>query len=123
MREVLSLPNRQNLSDTIVVAPLSPYVFPGAVAELLAQLGVAGALLYPEPSLGCNPSREPRSTYPNGRFLPDDAVVVGSLRSGDGDPLSPGLPSIDGTLQVTHLVCVSLPSPEEFINLLSKCIA
>ena len=113
LRVVLAQPNRQNLSDTIVVAPLSPYVFPGAVAELLAQLGVAGALLYPEPSLGYNPSREARTTYPNGRFLPDDAVVVGSLRSGDGDPLSPGLPSIAGTCYkyfTLHISCMFLYS-------------
>lgn len=96
-RAILANQNRANLSGTIAIAPLSPTVFPGVIAELLSQLGVAGALLYPEPSLGYNPTRESRSTYPNGRFLPEDAVVVGSLRSGDGDPLSPGLPSIDGT--------------------------
>ena len=60
--------------------------------------GAAGAILYNDPA-DFAPFGE-KQTYPNGVWLPKTGVQRGTLAPRRGDPLTPGLPSIDGVYRI-----------------------
>lgn len=90
---MLANPERNNLTGFIALVPQPTAVFRGAVTEWTGQLGAEGLLMYPDPRDGFN--LDPSATYPNGRFLPADASVVGGMGNFKGDLLTPGLPAVD----------------------------
>lgn len=56
-------------------------------------LGAIGALVFPEPP---ESGHGPNDTYPNTRWTSGDAVPERPAATNFGDPLTPGIPSIDG---------------------------
>ena len=61
-------------------------------AKLAEKFGALGLILYSDPADYALGNTE---VYPENRFLPPTGVQRGSLRL-DGDPLTPGYPSIGG---------------------------
>lgn len=108
---LLANPTINNLTGYIALVSQSS-VFRGAIAEWTGQLGAAGLLSYPDPRDGYN--LEPNLTYPNGRFLPSDAAIVGVMSDYNGDFLTPGLPAIDRK-HYLHTIFV-LYNSRHFIN-------
>lgn len=62
-----------------------------------ARCGAIGALLYSDPADYAQEGYGADDTYPNTSWLPGTSALYGSIQKWDsGDPLTPGLPSIDG---------------------------
>ena len=56
-------------------------------------LGAVGALVFPEPP---SSGHGPNDTYPNTRWTSGEAIFERPVATNWGDPLTPGMPSIDG---------------------------
>ena len=52
--------------------------------------------MYPDPRDYAKEGLGVNSTYPNTQWLASDAVLLAGISSKLGDPLTPGLPSLDG---------------------------
>ena len=91
-KRLLADPVSNNLTGYIALVSQAS-VFRGAIAEWTGELGADGLLSYPDPRDGYN--LDASLTYPNGRFLPANAPIVGVISDFNGDFLTPGLPAID----------------------------
>ena len=91
-KRLLEDPASNNLTGYIALVSQAS-VFRGAIAEWTGELGAAGLLSYPDPRDGYN--LDASLTYPNGRFLPENAPIVGVMSDFNGDFLTPGLPAVD----------------------------
>ena len=60
--------------------------------------GAAGAILYNDPADSAPYGTD--KVYPEYVWLPKTGVQRGSIFKGRGDPLTPGLPSIDGVYRI-----------------------
>ena len=60
--------------------------------------GAVGAILYNDPA-DYAPEGEDK-VYPNYIWLPKTGVQRGSIYKGRGDPLTPGLPSVEGVFRI-----------------------
>ena len=61
--------------------------------DYAAALGAIGALVFPEPPRS---GHGPNDTYPNTRWTSGEAIPERPMAANLGDPLTPGMPSIDG---------------------------
>ena len=57
-------------------------------------------IMYTDPAEVAVEGTEPENVYPNTFFLPGSGVQRGSTFIGDGDPLSPGWPSIENSYRL-----------------------
>lgn len=60
--------------------------------------GAAGVILYNDPADYA--SDGPDKVYPNYIWLPKTGVQSGSIATNPGDPLTPGLPSVEGVFRI-----------------------
>ena len=65
-----------------------------------ATYGAIGALIYSDPADYAPEGTGVNDTYPNTQWLPPTGVQRGSTFKGAGDPLTPGLPSLDGIYRI-----------------------
>ena len=65
-------------------------------ALLAIPKGAKGLLLYPDPEEYVRTSPGPSSTYPDGPWLSSEGVQTAQMYTRYGDPLTPGLPALDG---------------------------
>ena len=72
-------------------------------AYLAQQFGCAGLIIYSDPA-DCAPKGEPR--YPDGPYLPPGGIQRGSLLRLEGDPLTPGIPSIGKSYHIPKPQCL-----------------
>ena len=63
------------------------------------KCGAVGAILYNDP-VDIAPEGQDK-VYPKGIWLPKTGVQQGSLLGVYGDPLTPGLPAIDGIFRIS----------------------
>ncbi|EDV20314.1 uncharacterized protein TRIADDRAFT_64334 [Trichoplax adhaerens] len=67
-------------------------IFRGDKARIAERFNCKGLILYSDPADYAPPGYK---KYPDGWFLPETGVQRGTLFLGDGDPQTPGYPSID----------------------------
>lgn len=65
---------------------------------MAAMLGARGVLVYADPHFSAQEGYDVNATYPRDLWVPPNGVQEGTILFGPdlGDPLTPGLPSIDG---------------------------
>ena len=65
------------------------------------KYGVKGVVFFADPFKGGD---SPNTAYPRGQWLPADGVVEGSVYfyANEGDPLTPGIPSLDGMYRLPY---------------------
>ncbi|KAH7641419.1 n-acetylated-alpha-linked acidic dipeptidase 2-like isoform x2 [Dermatophagoides farinae] len=67
------------------------------------RFGCAAVILFSDPeSISSSNNNEPESLYPNSIWLNGKAMQSGSIRLNDGDPLTPGFPSIIDGFREDH---------------------
>ena len=62
------------------------------------ECGAKGAILYNDPADYAKEGQD--KVYPKYIWLPKTGVQRGSIFKGRGDPLTPGLPSVDGVIRI-----------------------
>ncbi|XP_041484595.1 glutamate carboxypeptidase 2-like [Lytechinus variegatus] len=80
-----------NLTGKIAIARYG-VIFRGDKAKFAVQAGVAGLILYSDPKDYAIPGGQ---TYPDGYFLPGTGVQRGTCMFANGDPETPGYPSVE----------------------------
>jgi len=91
-----------------------------------AKRGAIGAILYVDPATVAKEGTDSSDTYPNAPWVSKDAVFSKNLLQGNGDPLTPHLPSIAGMYRRprNESNLPSIPaqpiSYEDALNLLSR---
>ena len=71
-------------------------IFRGDKARIAELAGMSGLILYSDPADVSGNSMNSESTYPHTWWLPSTGLQRGTLLLMDGDPLTPGYPSIPG---------------------------
>ena len=89
-KRLLADPVSNNLTGYIALVSQAS-VFRGAIAEWTGQLGAVGLLSYPDPRDGYN--LDANLSYPNGRFLPDNAPIVGVMSDFNDELMTFSLPA------------------------------
>ena len=62
------------------------------------ECGARGAILYNDPADYAKEGQD--KVYPKYIWLPKTGVQCGDIFTGRGDPLTPGLPSVDGVIRI-----------------------
>ncbi|CAL4086295.1 unnamed protein product, partial [Meganyctiphanes norvegica] len=97
-----------SLSGRVVMARTVIYVSGMDLVRRAVSRGARGVILYVDPAEVVNPGDT--TVYPNSTSLPGDAVKLRVLRSGQGDPLTPGWPSKSWSHRLLEENLKSLPS-------------
>lgn len=98
----------------------------GGSVTAAAKRGAVGAILYVDPAIVAEEGTDSSNTYPNAPWVSKDAVFSKKLSRGNGDPLTPHLPSITGMYRRprNESNLPSIPaqpiSYEDALNLLSR---
>lgn len=83
-------------------------IYRGDKAKNAAKFGALGLLLYTEPNFLAEVYGLP--TYPDGIYMPTTGIQRGSIALGNGDPQTPGYPSLDGTFRIPEEEIKDLPT-------------
>ena len=75
-------------------------LFRGSKADNAHNAGAQALLIYSDPADYAKLGTEPENVYPNTRFLPGTGVQRGTIFTGSGDPLTPGVPSTSDALRL-----------------------
>ncbi|XP_028396939.1 glutamate carboxypeptidase 2-like [Dendronephthya gigantea] len=86
-----------NCSGYIVIMRYGQ-IFRGDKVKNAQDCGAVGAILYNDPEDYAPEGQD--KVYPNYIWLPKTGVQRGSIRRGRGDPLTPGLPSVEGVFRI-----------------------
>ncbi|XP_028396940.1 glutamate carboxypeptidase 2-like [Dendronephthya gigantea] len=86
-----------NCSGYIVIMRYGK-IFRGAKVKNAQDCGAIGAILYNDPADYAPEGQD--KVYPKYIWLPKTGVQRGSLFQGRGDPLTPGLPSVEGVFRI-----------------------
>ncbi|XP_076313900.1 N-acetylated-alpha-linked acidic dipeptidase 2-like [Tachypleus tridentatus] len=71
-------------------------IFRGNKVWNAQQRGAVGVILYLDPVEVALEGTDPEHVYPKTWWMPETAMQRGSVFTGDGDPLTPGYPSVEG---------------------------
>nr|XP_027205667.1 N-acetylated-alpha-linked acidic dipeptidase 2-like [Dermatophagoides pteronyssinus] len=94
LEDFLQLDNaRIDLNDKICIIRYGR-IFRGNKVANAQRFGCSGVIFFNDPETMSPFSQEPESLYPNSIWLNGKAMQSGSIRLNDGDPLTPGYPSI-----------------------------
>ncbi|XP_028415064.1 glutamate carboxypeptidase 2-like isoform X1 [Dendronephthya gigantea] len=74
-------------------------IFRGSMVKNAHECGAVGAILYNDPADYAPEGQD--KVYPNYIWLPKTGVQRGSIITTRGDPITPGLPSIDGVFRIS----------------------
>ncbi|XP_070181932.1 putative N-acetylated-alpha-linked acidic dipeptidase [Littorina saxatilis] len=81
-----------NVTGKIVIARYGK-IFRGSKVDIAARHGARGIIIYSDPADYTWPEEDSR-VFPDTVWLPPTAAQRGTIYTGDGDPLTPGYPSI-----------------------------
>ncbi|KJE94806.1 naalad2 protein [Capsaspora owczarzaki ATCC 30864] len=93
-------------------------IFRGDKVKAGTAAGCAGMLIFSDPA---DYARDRTKTYPSGPWLPADGAQRGSIFLESGDPLTPGMPALDGLFKYPmgdpHVSLPSIPvQPISYTN-------
>jgi len=91
------LNNSININGSIVIVRYGQ-IFRGNKAQLAQQFGAIACIIYSDPA---DDGFSQGTPYPDGPWRPASGVQRGSIWNGNGDPLTPGIPSIPGAPRLT----------------------
>jgi len=80
-----------NVSGHIVLVRYGA-IFRGSKVQVAERYGASGVILFSDPQDKAQKGRN--FTFPDSWWLPDMGVEMGTVYTGEGDPLTPGYPSI-----------------------------
>ncbi len=86
-------------SELNQLLPKAFYLSPSQVRNCQDK-GAIGVIMYTDPAEVAVNGTTPDKVYPNSFFLPGSGVQRGSTYIGEGDPLSPGWPSVENSYRV-----------------------
>lgn len=75
-------------------------IFRGNRLKNCETAGAIGLIMYSDPAKYATAGVNTSQVYPNTFFLPESGIQRGSTFIGDGEPLSPGWPSVEGALRL-----------------------
>ena len=75
-------------------------IFRGNKVTNCKDNGGIGVILYSDPAEVALQGTEPNNVYPHTIFLPGSGIQRGSISIGDGEPLSPGWPSVSNAYRL-----------------------
>ena len=75
-------------------------IYRGNKVDHAAKYGAIGAIIYSDPDDVARDGQEDKDVYPNSIWLPGTGMQRGTTFMGDGDPLTPGWPSIEDAYRV-----------------------
>ncbi|XP_077868129.1 N-acetylated-alpha-linked acidic dipeptidase 2-like [Saccoglossus kowalevskii] len=101
---------KANLPEDKIVIMRFGKIFPGNMVKNAEDAKAAGVLLFSD-SVDFSPDgRDASHVYPNTWWVPSKSVKSGTAYLGYGDPLTPGIPSVDGSYFLPNSdVLTSLP--------------
>ena len=76
-------------------------IFRGNKEQNAADYGCIGLVIFSDPSDVAGAGQEPENIYPSTQFLPDTGISRGSLGLFDGDPETPGWPSLPNAYRIS----------------------